>query len=126
MAGTDRADHNAGRLPILRVKVLIVDPVDAQSALLHHSFVGVELAGAVGAGPGAEFTADADRFVDQHDAVLGALVRGAGRAHGDAGRFLAMQTGFGEMNRPRPLAVPFLEGVDAVEPDAPGTIAIRV
>src|SRR6266849_1608248 len=120
MAGTDRAARDAGRLPILGGEVLVVDPVDAQRAFLHHTGVVVELAGPIGASPGAQLAADADRLVDQHDPVLGALVGGARRAHGDAGRFIAMLTRFPEVNCPGTLPVALLERVDAVEPNAPG------
>src|SRR5713101_2080569 len=126
MAGTDRAARDAGRLPILGGEVLVVDPVDAQRAFLHHAGVVVEFAGAIGASPGAQLAADADRLVDQHDPVLGALVGGARRAHGDAFRLIAMQTRFREVNRPSTLPVAFLERVDAVEPDPPRARAIRV
>src|SRR5205814_9662805 len=74
----------------------------------------------------AELAADADRLVDQHDAVLGALVGSAGGTHCDAGGLLAMQTGFGEMDGPRAVALAFLERMDAVEPYAPGVVAIGV
>ena len=90
MAGIDRADHNAGRLSILRREVLIVNPVNAQCAFLHDAFVSIELARAVRASPGAQLTADANRLVDQHDAIFGALIGGAGRAYGDASWFIAM------------------------------------
>src|SRR3546814_1615707 len=46
---------------------------------------------AVRAGPRAQLAADALVLVDQHDAVLGALVAGAGGAHGHAGRRFAVQ-----------------------------------
>ena len=64
--------------------------------------------------------------VDQHDAVLGALVGGAGRAHRDAGRLLAMQARVREMHGARALALAFLERMDAVEPHPPGALAIGV
>src|SRR5262249_16211057 len=41
-------------------------------------------------------------------------------------RFLAMQAGFREMDGAGALAVTFLEGMDAVEPHAPGALAIGV
>src|SRR5271165_2698269 len=114
VAGVDWADHDASRLPILGREVLIVDPVDAQGAFLHDALVGVELARAVGASPRAQLAANADRLVNQHDAVLGPLVGGACRTHGDAGRFLAIQTRFREVDGPGAVALAFLEGVDAV------------
>src|SRR5204863_9042313 len=80
----------------------------------------------IGASPGTQLAADAEAFVDQDDAVLGALVGGAGRAHRDAGRLVAMQAGFREMHGPRPGALALLEGMDAVEPHPPGAIAIGV
>src|SRR6516165_3135075 len=126
MASADRAHHDTGRLPILGREVLVVDPVNAQGAFLHDAFVGVELARAIGASPGAEFAADADRLVDEHDAVLGTLVGGARRTHRDTRRLLAMQTGFREMDRPRALPLALLEGMDAVEPDTPRVLAIGV
>src|SRR5262249_12832662 len=45
-------------------------------------------------------------------------------AHRDAGRLIAMQTGFGEIDGARALAFALLKGVDAVEPHAPGASAI--
>src|SRR5439155_2802246 len=60
------------------------------------------------------------------DAVLGALVGSAGRAHRDAGGLIAMQAGFREMHGARAVALALLEGMDAVEPHAPGTVAISV
>src|SRR5207249_708766 len=69
---------------------------------------------------------DADRLVDQNDPVLGALVRRAGWAHGDASRFFAVQTGFWEIDRPRRGSVTLLEGMDTVEPHAPGALAIGI
>src|SRR6516162_5492832 len=126
MARTDGANHYASRQPVLFRQVFVVDPVDAQRAFLHHAGVFVELASTVRASPGAQFAADADVFVDQHDPVLGALVGRAGRAHGDAGRLLAMQAGFREIDGARALPVAFLVRVDAVEPDAPGLRAIGV
>ena len=101
MPRLDRARHDAGRLAVLLGEMVVVDAVDAQRAFLHHAGIVVELARAIGAGPGAQLAADADRLVDQHDAVLGALVGGAGRADGDAGRLLAMQAGFREMHGAR-------------------------
>ena len=89
MAGIDRTHHDAGRLAILGRQIVVIDPVDAQGAFLHDAFVVVELAGAVGTGPRAELATDADRFVDQHDAVLDPLIGGASGAHGDAGRLQA-------------------------------------
>src|ERR1700751_292226 len=124
MPSIDRADHEAGRLPILGREMLIVDPVDAQGALLHDTVVVIELARAVGACPGTELAADADRLIDQHDAVFGPLVGSAGRTHGDAVRLLAMQTGFWKVNGSRAFALAFLERMDAVEPHAPGAVGI--
>src|SRR5207237_3418270 len=44
----------------------------------------------------------------------------------DASRVLAMQAGFREMHGAGPFTLAVLEGMDAVEPHAPGTIAIGV
>src|SRR5262249_50869382 len=126
MSGVYRTDHHAGGLAVLGRQILIVDPVNAQRAFFHDPLVGVELAGAVGAGPGAQLAADADGFVHQHDAVLGALIGCPGWAHGDASRLLAMQTGFREVNCARALSFPFLKRMNSVEPNAPGTIAVRM
>src|SRR3546814_10085593 len=82
---------------------------------------------AVGAGPGAQLAADAGVGVDQHDTVLGALVGGAGRADGDAGRVVAVQAGLGKVHRAAVAVVGHhLEAVDAVEPDAGGIGAVGV
>ena len=61
------------------------------------------LARAVRARPRAQLAADALVLVDQHDAVLGALVAGAGRAHRHAGRRLAVQARAREVQRHRRL-----------------------
>src|SRR3546814_1835071 len=119
VARPGRAGRHAGRHAAARLEVLVVDLVDAERALLHHADVGVILAGAIGTGPGAELAADAGVGVDQHDAVLGALVGSAGRADGDAGRILAVQAGLREVNGAAVAIVrDDLEAVDAVEPDA--------
>src|SRR5690606_18406804 len=92
-----RTGLHAGRLPRGLGNALVVDAVDAERAFLHHALDRAVFAGAVGAGPGAELAADALVLVDQHDAVLGALVAGAGRADGDAGRGVAVQAGAREV-----------------------------
>src|SRR5439155_226329 len=51
---------------------------------------------------------------------------GARRAHRDAGRLLAVQAGFREMDGARTGALALLEGMDAVEPDPPGAVAISI
>src|SRR5690242_4095856 len=118
MPRADRTGGDAGRHPVALVEGLVVDAVDAEGAFLHHPLGLIELARAIGAGPGAELAADAFVFVDQHDPVRRALERSAGRADGDAGRRLAMHAGLGEMHRATGRALARLEGVDAVEPDA--------
>src|SRR5690606_30396178 len=101
-----RADLHAGRFALGLWQVLVVDAVDAERAFLHHALDLAVLARAVGAGPRAQLAADAFVLVDQHDAVLGALVAGAGRAHGDAGRRLAVQARAREVQRDRGLGGP--------------------
>src|SRR5690606_31152653 len=91
VARTRRADLHAGRLALGLGEVLVVDAVHAERALLHDALDLAVLARAVRAGPRAQLAADALVLVHQHDAVLGALVAGAGRAHGHAGRRLAVQ-----------------------------------
>src|SRR5690606_29178358 len=78
------AGLHAGRLALGFVEVLVVDAVHAQGALLHPPLDFAVLARSVGAGPAAQLAADALVLVDQHDAVLGALVACARRTHGDA------------------------------------------
>src|SRR5690606_38535056 len=56
------------------------------------------LAGAVRTRPGTQLAADALVLVDEHDAVLGALVACPGRTHRHASRRLAMQAGAGEVD----------------------------
>ena len=126
MPRAGRAGAHAGRNAILRREGLVVDAVDAQRAFLHHAVVVVVLARAVGAGPGAQLAADAGVGIDQHDAVRRALVGGAGRADGDAGRRLAMQTGAREMHGAARRAVAHLVGVHAVEPGAVRIAAVGV
>ena len=91
-ARVGRAGQHAGRAcGRARGSACVVDAIDAQRALGHHLALLVDLAHAVGAGPRAVLAADALVVVDQHDAVLGALVARAGRAHRHAGRVLAVQ-----------------------------------
>src|SRR5690606_24274418 len=107
-----------------RVEVFVVDAVHAQRALLHHALDRRVLARAVGAGPRAQLAADALVLVHQHDAVLGTLVAGAGGAHGDAGRGLAVQARTREVQGHRRLRAGRrprgrdLVAVHAVEPHA--------
>jgi len=68
VAGVDRAGDHAGRLPFDLFQVLVIDTIDAERTFLHHALVGVELAGSVGAGPGAQFASDAQVFIDENDA----------------------------------------------------------
>ncbi len=118
MARARRARADAGGNAILRRKGLVVDAVDAQRAFLHHAIVVVVLARAIGTGPGAQLAADAGVGIDQHDAVLGALVGGAGRADGDAGGRLAVQARAREMHGLARRAVAHLEAMHAIEPGA--------
>src|SRR5690606_4703813 len=113
---------HAGRLAFAFVEVFVVDPVHAQRAFLHHAFDRRILARAVRAGPAAQLAADALVLVDQHDAVLGALVAGAGGADRHAGRGLAVQARAREVQGLRGLrgrGVRFqLVAVHAIEPHA--------
>src|SRR3546814_11281851 len=84
--GAGRAGLHAGRPALALVQVLVVDPVHAKRAFLHHALDRRVFARAVRAGPRAQLAADALVLVDQHDAVLGALVAGAGGAHGQFGK----------------------------------------
>src|SRR5690606_15781051 len=97
------AGLHAGGHALGFVQVFVVDAVDAEGALLHHPVDLRVLARAVGAGPAAELAADALVRVDQHDAVLGALVAGAGGADGDAGGGVAVEAAAGEVERHRGL-----------------------
>ena len=126
MARAGRAGQDAGGLALGLGQVLIVDPVDAERAFLHRVLDRVQLARTVGAGPGAQAAADAEIGVHQHDAVLGALVGGAGRADGDAGGLGAVQAGAGEVDRAAAAVALGLEAVDAVEPGAVGGGAVGV
>ena len=120
--------------PVRLVQRLVVDAVDAQRAFLHDAGGEIHLARTIGAGPGTQAAADAHILVHQHDAVVGALVGGAGGADGDTGRLLAMQAGFREMHDARlarladdlPALRYHLEGMHAVEPSAGNIRAIGV
>src|SRR5690606_27145450 len=94
--------------------------------LLHHALIRIELARAVGAGPGTQAAADTQVLVDQDDAVLGALVRRARGADGDAGGILAMQAGPREVYGAAVCPLARLVAVHAVEPGAARRRAVRV
>ena len=127
MPRTRRAGADTGRYAVLLRDVLVVDPVDAKRAFLHHARRQIHLTRAIGTGPGAEAAADAVAFVHQNDAVIGPLVAGAGRADGDAGRVLAMQARFREMHDlRRGVGLLHLEGVDAVQERPDRIRAVRV
>ena len=127
VAGARRAGADAGRDAVDLGKLRVFNAVVAEGALLHHAGDRVHLAGAVGAGPGAEAAADAVGLVDEDDAVGGALPAGAGRADGDAGGVLAVQAGLGEVDDAGGAGVgDGLEGVDAVEEGAFGVGAVGV
>ena len=121
-----RAGGNAGRHPLRLRNVRIVDTVDAQRALAHHALVLVELARAIRTRPGAQLAADTDVGVDQHDAVLGPLVAGAGGTDRDAGGLLAVQAGPRKMHGAALGAGARLVGVHAIQPDAVWMILISV
>src|SRR5690606_32008398 len=102
------------------------DAVNAERALLHHARIVVELPRAIGAGPGAELAADTEIGIHQHDAVALALVGGAGRADGDAGRLFAVQAGAWEVHGAAIGAFAGLVTVHAVEPHAARRRAIGI
>ncbi len=110
-----RAGVDAGRAALRLRNALVVDAIDAQSALGHHPAVFVVFASAVGAGPGAVFTADALVAIDQHDAVFLAFVRRAGRANGHAGRLFAVQAALGKVHGLRLRKLTDLVGLHPVE-----------
>src|SRR5262249_55710550 len=120
-----RAGRNAGRNALVLPEVLVIDAVDAERAFLHHSAVLVELACAVGTSPGAQLASDAEVRIDQHDAVLGALVGGAGRAHGHAVGLLAVIAILRDIDGAAVLAFAEFERVHAIEPHAPRLRVIR-
>ncbi len=71
-----RAGADTGGDAVFLGQRVVIDAVDAEGAFLHHLGDRVHFPRAIGAGPGAEAAADAGAFVDQHDAVVGALVAG--------------------------------------------------
>src|SRR5207244_11452651 len=85
-----------------------------------HAAALVELARAVRTGPRTQLAADAERGIDENDAVLGAFVGSAGRAHRHAVRLLAMVAVLGKIYGAPVLAVAHFERVHAIEPHAPG------
>src|SRR6266571_2186863 len=64
------ASRHASRNAVPFRQVLVIDPIDAQRAFLHHAAVLVELARAVRTGPRTQLAADAERGIDENDAVL--------------------------------------------------------
>ena len=123
-----RARLHASRLPRFLGNGLVVDAVDAQRAFLHHPVDLAVLARAVRTGPRTQLAADALVLVDQHDAVLGALVRSAGGADRDARRRFAVQARAREVQRRRRLRRGRRDFVrmHPVEPDADRRVAVRV
>src|SRR3546814_21013245 len=82
--GAGRAGLHAGRLALALVQVLVVDPVHAKRAFLHHALDRRAFAPPVRAGPRAQLAADAIVLVPQPASVLGSLVAGPGGDHGPA------------------------------------------
>ena len=119
MARTGGTGADAGGDAIFLGQVLIIDPVDAERAFLHHAFGLVHLARPIRAGPGAKAAADAVRLIHQNNSVLDPLVAGTGGADGDAWCILAMQAGFGKMKElSRAVRRLHLIAVDTVEKGA--------
>src|SRR5207247_9102256 len=114
------ASRHRSRNAVPSRQVLVIEPTDAQRAFLHHAAVRVELARAVRTGPRTQLAADAERGIDENDAVLGAFVGSAGRAHRHAVRLLAMVAVLGKIYGAPVLAVAHFERVHAIEPHAPG------
>ena len=118
----------ARRLALGLGQRLVVNPVDAQGAFFHHPGGMIIFARAIGTRPTAQLAADAFVFVDQHDAVRGAFVRGPGGTHGDARRVGAMQARAGKIDRAGALGLRPLDlvAVHPVEPDAVGLAPLGV
>ena len=126
--GVGRTGQHAGGLALgLGLGQLGVgDAVHAQRALGHHLALFVELAGTVGAGPAAEFAADALVVIDQHTAVFGALVAGAGGAHRHTGRVFAVQAALGKVHGLGVGVFTYLKGLHPVEKGAVGVGCVGV
>jgi len=71
VARTGRTGDNASRYARTLVDGIVVNPINAQRAFLHHPRIEVVFARAIGTRPGAEFAADAQILIDENDAVLG-------------------------------------------------------
>ena len=126
-ARAHRAGGDTGRDATFLGQVRVVDLVHTERAFLHDARILIILPGAIGAGPGTELASDAGICVHQNNAVFFALVGGAGRADGDAGRIVAMQAAFREMDHASAgLLILHLETVDAIEPHTGRISAIRV
>src|SRR5262245_5312058 len=126
MPSPGRAGANACRYAVLYSDGIIVDAIDAQGAFLHDAVAIVVLARTIGAGPGAQFAADAGVRIDQHNSVLGAFVGGPGRAHGDAIGLFAMQARARKIYGPAARTLTGLEGVHTIEPGAVRVIAVGI
>src|SRR6056297_657276 len=101
VARTRWAGPHAGGNTVDLGDLLVVDAVHAEGAFLHDALGRVHLAGTVRAGPGAEPAADAGALVDEHDAVLRALVARTCRANCDAGGVVAVEARFREVDELR-------------------------
>ena len=119
VAGTRRAGAHTGGLTIFFGQVFVVNSINAKGAFLHNPLILIHFARAVRAGPSAQSTTDTGVFVDQHDTVSDPFVAGPRGADGDTRRVIAVQAGFGEMDRLRGANVWFdLKGMDAVQEGA--------
>src|SRR6185437_6375243 len=117
---TRRTGRDTGRLALGLRQIPVIDAIDAECAFAHHALFLIEFPRPVGTGPRAELAADADLGVDEHDAVLCALVRGAGRTDRHTEGILAVQAGAGQVHGARASVCGDFIRMHTVEPHAVG------
>ena len=103
---------------------VIGNTVDTKGAFFHHLLVFVQLAHAIGTGPGAVFAANAFVVVHQHHAIVLALVGSSGRAYRHTGRLFTMQATLGEMHGFGLWKFTYLKSLHPVEKGSRGILVI--
>ena len=116
MSGSCGAGFDTGGNAVRFIEMFVVNAVHTERAFFHDAFGVVIFAGTIGAGPGAEFAANAGFGVDQNDAVFLAFVTRTCGTNSDAGGVFAMQTRAWHVDN---TSISFI-AVDAVQPHAHG------
>ena len=121
-----RARQHTGRFALGFRQGFVINPIHTQGAFLHHLLLLIQFACTVRAGPGAVLAADALVVINQHNAILLALVTGASGADRDTRCVFTVQTTLGEVQGLGVGELTDLKGLHPVEEGAGRILGKRI